>query len=768
MTRFTQSYLQKALLLVALLRSAVLFAQPPNDDCAGAQTIACGQNINATTVGATIEVVPAGCYLNNTAPSVWYTFTGDGSNVLLSLCVGSTFDTQLAVYTGTCAALTCLVFNDDACGVQSQVSFSSGLGVIYYVRVFGYGGSSGPFQLSMTCSPITVSNDGCANAIPMTCPQTETGTTIGATADAIPGGCFVTNITGGVWYSFVGNGSNMTASLCGSSFDTQIAIMTGACGTFTCVGYNDDFCGGQSQMTVGTTNGTTYYIYVFGYSAAQGTFTLSLICAPPPEPPCVDTEPNGCPDIDLGVDISLPTCTIPCIPLSLTAEYFETGTTTSYSACSIPYTPYPYNTGTGFSIGVDDIYTGLINLPFNFCFYGTNYSQCVVGSNGVVTFNSAYANAYCPYGFTASCPNPALPLNSIFGVYHDIDPAVLCGAVPCGDARYATFGTAPCRVFVVSFDNVPHFSFACNSLRTSCEIVLYETTNVIEVFVENKPVCPTWNYGNAMIGIQNSTGTTGISPSGRNTGSWSAVNEGWRFVPTGPSAVNITWSDQTGTLGTGATLSICPTDPTHTYVATATYNRCDGSTVVVTDDIVVQCASFFVPVEWQSFEAEYNTNDQSVNCKWSTASEVDNDYFTIQRSIDGERWLDLGTVDGSGTSHNLNKYAYVDKSPPRGLSYYRIQQTDFNGESKHSEIRSVSRENAFQLYPNPANELLTISPWKDAYSVKTYSANGVEVPCQWRSAGQLEVSHLKPGLYQVEIRDGLTGEAYRFPVMISH
>jgi hypothetical protein len=255
--------------------------------------------------------------------------------------------------------------------------------------------------------------------------------------------------------------------------------------------------------------------------------------------------------------------------------------------------------------------------------------------------------------------------------------------------------------------------------------------------VENKPTCATWNSGNALIGIQNAAGTTGVSPPGRNTGPWTAANEGWRFIPTGPSAVTISWSDQTGPLGTGTTLSICPTDPSHTYVATATYARCDGSTIVVSDDVVVQCQSFFVPVEWLSFEAEYNTSDQSVNCKWSTASELDNDYFTIQRSIDGERWLDLGTFDGSGTSHSVNHYRFIDKSPPRGLSYYRIQQTDYNGESKHSEIRSVSRENMMQLFPNPAKDILTISPWKSTYSAKIFTSNSVEVFCPWRADGQL-------------------------------
>ncbi len=699
----------------------------------------------------------------------WFTATATSTTVDLA---SYNDDAQIYVYSGACGALT-EIGCADSWGVPflfpetETVTVPTVIGQNYWVRIVSIWGFDGTMFGDLCVYSITPPpNDLCANATTLACGAVVNGTTLGATPEVIPGGCFIDNTSGGVWYSFTGTGLNVTASLCGTGFDSQIAYLTGTCGTWTCNTYNDDYCGVASQVTLQTVLGTPYYIYVSGLFDA-GDFLLTLTCEPPPSPACFDTEPNGCPDIDLGLDISLPTCTIPCVPLTLQAQYFETGTTSSYAACNIPYAPYPYNTGTGFSIGVDDVWTGLINLPFNFCFFGTNYSQCVVGSNGLISFNPAYASTGCVWAFSASCPNPALPINAIYGVYHDIDPSIYCGAVPCGDARYATFGVAPCRVFVVSFDNVPHFSFACNSLRTSCEIVLYETTNVIEVFIESKPTCPTWNSGNALIGIQNAAGTVGYTPAGRNTGPWTATNEGWRFIPTGPSAVTINWSDQTGPLGTGTSLSVCPSDPIHTYVATATYSRCDGSTIVVSDDVVVQCASFFVPVEWLTFDAEYMQSGQAVSCRWSTASELDNDYFTIQRSPDGEQWQNIGTIDGSGSSQVVNKYLFNDQSPIRGLSYYRIKQTDFNGESKYSEIRSVHRENQLQLFPNPANDLLTITPWKQSYYPKVYASSGTEVACSWSGAGQLDVSSLHPGSYIREIHDKISGEINRFPVMIS-
>jgi hypothetical protein len=637
-------------------------AQTAGDDCGllAAQQMTVGSSCNPTLFEVNTALgLPAMTPCNGftaTGEDGWAWFTATSTSTTIDYTHYNR-DAQIHIYNGTCATLTEIGCADDW-GIPiifpntETVTVATVVGQNYFIRINRVTGTGGLMDGDLCVYSFTAApNDDCANAIALNCGDIVTGSTVGASADPIPAGCYIDNSSPGVWYTFTGTGLNVTASLCVSGFDTQLSLLTGTCGNWTCQTYNDDFCGLSSQVSLQSVLGTTYYLYVSGLFDA-GDFVLSLTCEAPPGPACFDTEINGCPDIDLGLDISLPTCTIPCTPVNLTAQYFETGTTTAYTACSIPYAPYPYNTGTGFSIGVDDLWTGVINLPFNFCFYGTNYSQCVVGSNGLLSFNTAYATLGCPWAFTVACPNAALPRTSIFGVYHDIDPSIYCGAAPCGDARYSTFGTAPCRVFVVSFDNLPHFSSSCNSLRTSCEIVLYETTNVIEVFVENKPTCATWNSGNALIGIQNAAGTTGVSPPGRNTGPWTAANEGWRFIPTGPSAVTISWSDQTGPLGTGTTLSICPTDPSHTYVATATYARCDGSTIVVSDDVVVQCQSFFVPVEWLSFEAEYNTSDQSVNCKWSTASELDNDYFTIQRSIDGERWLDLGTIDGSGTSHS--------------------------------------------------------------------------------------------------------------------
>ena len=199
----------------------------------------------------------------------------------------------------------------------------------------------------------------------------------------------------------------------------------------------------------------------------------------------------GCPMVDAGPDETID-CSAPCV--TLTATPFEAGATTSYSVGSIAYNPpvtFGQAGGTPVSVGTDDVWSGIINLPFDFCFYGQTYTSCVIGSNGAISFDLANANGYHPWSFTAPCPSAALaPAGNILGPYHDIDPSV------GGSVQWYLLGTAPCRIFVVTFNSIPMFS--CNNLSSSHMMVLYETTNAIDVYVDYRQTCASWNSGTAL------------------------------------------------------------------------------------------------------------------------------------------------------------------------------------------------------------------------------------------------------------------------------
>ncbi|MBK7427242.1 MAG: T9SS type A sorting domain-containing protein [Saprospiraceae bacterium] len=125
---------------------------PATDLCANAIAITCGSSTAGTTVNATTDGV-ATCGTSNTAPGVWYTMVGDGDVFTLSLC-GSSYDTKLSVYTGTCGALVCVDGNDDFCGLQSEVDFISTPGTTYRILVHGFSANTGTFTLNASCAPI--------------------------------------------------------------------------------------------------------------------------------------------------------------------------------------------------------------------------------------------------------------------------------------------------------------------------------------------------------------------------------------------------------------------------------------------------------------------------------------------------------------------------------------------------------------------------------------------------------------------------------------
>lgn len=102
-----------------------------------------------------------------------------------------------------------------------------------------------------------------------------------------------------------------------------------------------------------------------------------------------------------------------------------------------------------------------------------------------------------------------------------------------------------------------------------------------------------------------------------------------------------------------------------------------------------------------------------VNVRWVTSSEINNNYFTIERSSDLINWEVLGTVSGAGNSNQQLTYSFIDDRPLNGLGYYRLTQTDYNGDFETFEpvyvVCHISGDNTMTVYPNPAEDYFTVS-----------------------------------------------------------
>ncbi len=215
----------------------------------------------------------------------------------------------------------------------------------------------------------------------------------------------------------------------------------------------------------------------------------------------------------------------------------------NYTVSAIPHQVYVATSEVQFTN--DDRYSAIIPLTFDFTHFGNTYSQVVIGTNGEIVFDTNLAEGFSPWNITTTIPNVNFPVkNAILGCYSDMNNNLYNGGTT-GTITYSVVGNAPYRRFVVMFNNQPAFSCGASKI-TTFQMVLYETLNTVDVQVVMREACTTWNSGNGVIGLINSTGSIAIAAPGRNTGAWNALQEGWRFaLPVNTSIYNYTACENT-------------------------------------------------------------------------------------------------------------------------------------------------------------------------------------------------------------------------------
>lgn len=169
------------------------------------------------------------------------------------------------------------------------------------------------------------------------------------------------------------------------------------------------------------------------------------------------------------------------------------------------------------------------------------------------------------------------------------------------------------------------------------------------------------------------------------------------LIGTPGSGLSYLWS-------TGATTSSINITIPGTYMVTVTNSGgCSSSTAIV-------ITGSSLPVELVTFTATENNN--TVLLEWSTVSEINNDYFTVEKTADGNRWQELENIPGARNSNTLRNYSITDQQPFAGINYYRLKQTDLDGTFSYSEIVPINfkEQDALSVYvfPNPAAEILNV------------------------------------------------------------
>ena len=142
---------------------------------------------------------------------------------------------------------------------------------------------------------------------------------------------------------------------------------------------------------------------------------------------------------------------------------------------------------------------------------------------------------------------------------------------------------------------------------------------------------------------------------------------------------------------------------------------------------VVAPGEALLPLNWLGFEAKTEAN-HTVVLNWQTASEKDNEFFSVERSKYGTEWQEITRVPGSNNAVEVSNYQIKDSDPITGTSYYRIKQVDFSGAFSYSSVKSVRIHRdgtTLNVYPNPAvDQIIIENPSNNLSNLRLYDLLG--------------------------------------------
>jgi hypothetical protein len=860
-----------------------------NDDCTNATALAvtanCAAPVAGNTTGATADI--AGCS-GNADDDVWYKFVATGTSHQITVVPIAAMDAVIELFSGTCSTLTSLYCKDVGAAGVTEVLNASGLtiGATYYVRVYHFGagaGGAGGFTICLTLPPAAPANDNACGAILLTeavgCVNTA-GTTVNAT-QTFPG-CSGT-ASADVWFKFVPTNTSCAITVApNGTMDAVAQLYSGACGALTSIQCQDvnASAGSETINAIGLVVGNTYYVRVYDYTGATGTFN---ICVSGPAATIIPINDNPC-----GA-IALPAITSACNYLEYTTANATPTTIAAFPGIPVPFgciggsggaagwtsvnTPdvwfsmicpssgnitylsewgygmtdpsaalYHYTGGPCTNPTLVQVYcssdtvfpsgdccknyiraSGLIagdtyylrvwpwnpvtaTQTFGFCVSSTSNDACAKAL--YICDLNGYSASTSP-AFTRDYPDNMRGNNEV-AVTHVTNGGVNSGGVfgkvdPAGDVQLpATEGVS---LFDVQIDNNSWVRFTAASTKvvlnvtvSNCmkakglQMQIFSATNCtafapVSGFAESSNGAFTLTATNVTIGSDYLLMIDGFA--GDICKYTISANSGVLFpdIVGNPTSVCIGGSS-TLTAPAGATAWDWPTPGTPDSLqqviivspATVTTYTCIVSGVcgfkqTLTTTVSVDNSCTILPIELLSFDADYN--GKSVDLLWETATETNNNYFTIDRSTDGNDYTFLAKVPSKaagGTSTSALSYTLNDPSVKSGHYYYRLKQTDLNGTYKYSAVATVTVDNlqdVFSLKPNPAEnsvEILYRCNSDESALLKVFDFKGqqivaTEVQCSaGNNTSKLDLSLLPDGMYFVSL--GANGKLYKTKLVI--
>lgn len=161
-----------------------------------------------------------------------------------------------------------------------------------------------------------------------------------------------------------------------------------------------------------------------------------------------------------------------------------------------------------------------------------------------------------------------------------------------------------------------------------------------------------------------------------------------------------------------------------------------------------------------SFSCKNYANTSLIS--WTTSSESNNNYFTLETSLNGVSWTEKERVNGAGNSSNLNSYSSYITNPPYGINYYRLKQSDFDGKNSYSDVISnefnYSIEN--EVFPNPSTGLIHFTDYRTEF-VQILSSNGDIIRIVQPEDNTVDISNEKNGSYFINFSNNSNTTSYK-------
>lgn len=631
--------------IILLTCSIKLAAQPSNNNCASAIALIEGTNcaIGNNTL-ATIEpfetLPPANqqCWASVPNNTVWYTFTPSITGTYTTttdnrLPNATTPDTQLKLFSGSCGSFTLVACSEDNGEVNTlagQLTTTLNAGVTYYIQVDVFGATQASFCISIFSNVVPV-NDCINNAIDLT-------TLINSVSPTNPYECnsgFIYNAPGGV-----------------VSDDPVRQDVSG----------DPNGCNGYDPLLPLTTNPDHRDIW-FTFTKSSVTPESFLQLFPANTYPVLwamglysGTATSTCPagnisgltyiDCSCGVLIDIPPGN-------------EKGGVRDVSLCSTPVHPR-LNLGNlpngQYYIRVWDFAGSTPSEGiFNLCVEST--APRLFSSDICSTPNVGYVGTLFNQGVNIAYTG----LSNAGALGNSCNTAPnepLLGATPAGQARIGCAG--PWISYVGAINNVMNItmihSFSINACPGCAPTAIIKLDNIVmEGTIGNVAQLQVMQPGNC-------TGSTQTIMNGTTSSSCIEMRVAANApLPNGQYYIVVDGQD-------GQLL---------TYDLSLTINYPCSPTGSCTP----------LPIELLTFKGEHVNKMNKL--EWITASEINNAYFNVERSVDGINFTFLKKIIGAGNTTSLNYYTTYDENAPGGLSYYRLKQVDFNGDQSYSPVINI-------------------------------------------------------------------------------